>query len=211
MTISPERRKKTYNSIICANASIWGAMLDKLKSNDVRRLGDPGTPAFRVEKYPFYLLNRLASRYNAIITERLHGLDLDIPFWRVLMILGEEAPRSIGAIAEAAVINVSTMMRIIQRMTEAGLITCRPRPDDARVIEVFLTGPGNAKLAKARKLTAPVYATAISGLSQGDFLALTGLLDRVYRNLTLPKPQKQTQGRETRKRGPQNSSDQTKK
>jgi len=171
-------------------------MLDKLKTSDARRLGDPGTPAFRVEKYPFYLLNRLASRYNAIITERLRGLDLDVPFWRVLMILGEEAPRSIGAIAEAAVINVSTMMRIIQRMTEAGLVACRPRPDDARVIEVFLTKPGNAKLAKARKLTAPVYAAAISGLSQGDFLALTTLLDRVYHNLTFPKPRKQALNRQ---------------
>ena len=71
--------------------------------DDLRQLGNPGTPAFQLNKYPFYLLNRAVSRYNAIIEKRLRGIGIDIPTWRVLMILGEAAPRSVSQIAEAAV------------------------------------------------------------------------------------------------------------
>lgn len=34
---------------------------------DNRVLADPGASAFQVRKYPFYLLNRLVSRYNVVI------------------------------------------------------------------------------------------------------------------------------------------------
>ena len=78
---------------------------------DKRLLGDPGTPAFQVTSYPFYLINRLASRYNAAIEAILREIELDIPSWRVLMILGEETPRGVRSIAEAAVSPLSTMTR----------------------------------------------------------------------------------------------------
>lgn len=155
-----------------------------MTSDDPRRLGDPGTPAFRLEYYPFYLLNRAASRYNAVIERALRPLDIDIPTWRVLMILGEEAPRSIGQIAENAVINISTMTRIIQRMTQAELVSCEPRPDDNRVTEVFLTAKGEQKLAACRRAVAPVYAALIKGFSRPQFEAMIATLHQFYRNLS---------------------------
>lgn len=155
-------------------------------TTDPRHLGNPGTPAFQVDKYPFYLLNRAVSRYNALIDAKLRTIDIDVPSWRVLMILGEHAPRSVGQISETAVINLSTMMRIVQRMTQAGLVSCAPRPDDNRVTEVFLTKAGQKKLAAARKITAPVYLDLIDGFSARDFETFIDLLDRLYRNLSRP-------------------------
>lgn len=152
-------------------------------SVDMRHLGDPGTADFEVDKYPFYLLNRLVSRYNSIIDLRLRAIGMDIPFWRVLMILGEHAPRSVGEISEAAVINLSTMTRIVQRMTEAGLVRCAPRRDDNRVTEVFLTALGQKRLAATRDITAPVYAAAIAGFSPREFARTIDLLNRLYDNL----------------------------
>jgi DNA-binding MarR family transcriptional regulator len=153
-------------------------------SEDARRLGDPGTPAFQIEKYPFYLLNRVVSRYNAIIDQKLRAITIDIPTWRVLMVLGESSPRSIGQISEAAVINLSTMMRIIQRMRAAGLVRCASRPDDRRVTEAFLTPLGARKLEAARGITSPVYEQIIRGLSEKQFLEIIGHLNHIYSNLT---------------------------
>lgn len=151
---------------------------------DIRHLGDPGTSDFRVDKYPFYLLNRVVSRYNRIIEARLRRIGLSIPFWRVLMILGEQAPRGMGEISEAAVINLSTMARIVQRMAQLGLVRCMPRFDDNRVTEVSLTTLGERKLARARKITAPVYAAAIEGFSQKEFVQAIATLNRLYANLS---------------------------
>ncbi|MES2054965.1 MAG: MarR family winged helix-turn-helix transcriptional regulator [Pseudomonadota bacterium] len=150
---------------------------------DNRLLGDPGTPAFRLNQYPFYLLNRAVSRYNIIIDARLRSIGIDIPTWRVLMVLGERSPRSIGQIAEAAVINLSTMMRIVQRMTNAGLVSNAPNATDARVTDVRLTPLGEDMLGKARRLTAPIYAKLIAGFSARDFDRLIALLTKLDANL----------------------------
>lgn len=145
--------------------------------------GNPGDAAFRVKRYPFYLLNRLVSRYNSIIDTRLRAIGLDIPSWRVLMILGETSPRGAREVAEAAVINLSTMTRIIQRMTTAGLVTTMPSEDDARVTLVALAPDGEAQLAKARQATAPIYEHLIAGLAAEEFEQLIGLLGRLHDNL----------------------------
>ena len=150
---------------------------------DARVLGDPGTAAFSVAHYPFYQLNRVVSRYTIVIEARLRALGLDVPGWRVLMILGEASPRSTGEIAQAAVINLSTMTRIIGRMARAGLVRQGRRAGDARVREVYLTDEGVAMLARAREATAPVYGAAIAGFSEAEFVALLGLLARMHENL----------------------------
>ena len=153
---------------------------------DNRILGDPGTQAFQVKKYPFFLLNRLVGRYNIVIEARLRAIGIDIPYWRVLMILGERAPLGVRDIASAAVIPLSTMTRIIQRMAALVLVVASPSASDARVTEVGLSRAGQAKLDEARAVTAPIYARIIQGLTQQDFDRLIGLLNRLYANLEDP-------------------------
>jgi len=153
------------------------------ESMDAFRSSNPGTAAFKVERYPFYLLNRLVSRYNGIIEARLRTIGLDIPSWRVLMILGERSPRGTREIAEAAVINLSTMTRIIQRMAAAGLVSATSSAEDARVTLVTLTDDGSEKLNEARGVSAPVYEHLVAGLGPQEFEMMIGLLNRVHDNL----------------------------
>ncbi|MEN3746340.1 MarR family transcriptional regulator [Sphingomonas sp. HF-S3] len=150
---------------------------------DAFRSGNPGTPDFRVKRYPFYLLNRLVSRYNLIIEGRLRTMGLDIPSWRVLMILGERSPRPAREIAEAAVINLSTLTRILQRMTALELVTTAPSPEDGRVTLVELTREGEEGLRDARLIASPVYEHVTRGLSPEEFEQLISLLDRLHDNL----------------------------
>lgn len=150
---------------------------------DLRASGDPGSEAFRVDAYPFYLLNRAVSRYNVVIEAELRTIEIDIPTWRVLMVLGEESPRSIGQIARSAVINLSTMMRIVERMMKAGLVERAPDSRDGRVTNVILTDLGRQKLAAARILTAPLYRKVIRGFSQAEFARLLDMLNRLHDNL----------------------------
>lgn len=150
---------------------------------DLRPFGDPGSEQFRVDIYPFYLLNRAVSRYNTKIEALLRPIGLDIPSWRVLMILGEHEPQPIGQIAKAAVINLSTMMRIAERMQKAQLVVASESPADGRVTELALTLVGKEKLTQARAVAAPVYRRLIKGLSASDFRRFRDLLNRLYDNL----------------------------
>lgn len=150
---------------------------------DNRPFGDPGTAAFQVERYPFFLLNRLLSRYNAVIESRLRTIGIDIPFWRVLLILGERSPRGIRDIADAAVIPLSTMTRIVQRLAAAGFAICEPSAEDARVTMVSLSPLGQQKLTEARAATSPVYKAVIRDVSASEFDQLVSLLGRLRTNL----------------------------
>ena len=152
-------------------------------AKDLRPLGNPGSESFHVDRYPFFQLNRVVSRYNVVIEAELRRIQMDVPTWRVLMILGEESPRPIGQIAKLAVINISTMMRIVERMDKAGLIKSAPSISDGRITELTMTASGRAKLAAARKVTAPVYQRVIRDFSANDFSQLLELLSRLYDNL----------------------------
>ncbi|MES2496107.1 MAG: MarR family transcriptional regulator [Pseudomonadota bacterium] len=153
-------------------------------AEDLRPVGDPGSEDFRVDAYPFYLLNRAVSRYNIVIEAELRAIGIDIPSWRVLMILGETSPLPIGQVSKTAVINLSTMMRIVERMTKAGLITTSENANDGRITDLSLTDAGREKLVAARQVTAPIYKRLIKGFSGPDFSRLLQLLNRLYDNLS---------------------------
>lgn len=155
-------------------------------SVDLRELGDPGSENFHLEAYPFYLLNRAVSRYNVVIEAQLRRIAIDIPTWRVLMILGESEPRPIAQIAKCAVINISTMARIVDRMIDADLIQTLPSAADGRVTRLALTSLGRRKLAAARKITAPIYRRLIKGFSARNFGQLLTFLNRLHDNLDRP-------------------------
>lgn len=154
-------------------------------AEDLRPFGDPGSDAFRVNAYPFYLLNRAVSRYNIVIEAELRTIGIDIPTWRVLMILGEHPlrPTPIAEVAKTAVINISTMTRILERMTKAGLVDSVPSGTDGRVTCLRLTALGEEKLIAARGVTAPFYRKLIRRFSARDFAKLLELLNRLHDNL----------------------------
>lgn len=152
-------------------------------AEDLRPFGDPGSDQFRVDAYPFYLLNRAVSRYNVVIESLLRQIGLDIPSWRVLMILGEAEPLPIAQVAKSAVINISTMMRIVERMQKADLIETTASSSDGRVTELRLTATGREKLSAAREASAPVYRKLIRGFSATDFGRMLDMLGRLHDNL----------------------------
>jgi DNA-binding MarR family transcriptional regulator len=119
-----------------------------------------------------------------VLETELKSVGIDIPSWRVLLILGEKSQLSVGAISEAAIINLSTMMRIVQRMTRAGLVSCQSLEHDMRITQVSLTRDGQAKLDAARKAAAPVYADLITGISERDFCKFLSMLERFQNNLS---------------------------
>lgn len=157
-------------------------------TRDRRQTGNPGSSNFAIADYPFYQLNRTVSRYNILIERLLREIQLDIPTWRVLMILGEASPQSVSQIAERAVINISTMVRIADRMKRSGYVLAEPSTQDRRVTQLDLTELGHERLAAARQLTAPLYHQAIAGFSGQDFGRFLDLIERLHANLGMPAP-----------------------
>jgi DNA-binding MarR family transcriptional regulator len=150
---------------------------------DAKHRGDPAHPAFRIADWPFYLITRTANRYEMDMERALKRIDMDLPSWRAMMLLHECSPSSVGEIAERAVIRLSTMTRVIQRLEKRGFATVSRRDSDARVTDVYITTEGEAVVAQVRAVASRIYQAAFKDLNAAEIETLNGLLLRVFDNL----------------------------
>lgn len=144
----------------------------------------PDHPDFILDDYPLYNLNRTSATYTQQTTERLKSLDMDQPSWRVLMLLGDKNPSTVGELSRRSVTKISTITRILIRMENDGLITRKPFPEDNRVIEVFITSKGTEMLLGLRSLASDVYKKAFIGVKDEDIVKFTNILMKIRQNLS---------------------------
>ncbi|MBO9582054.1 MAG: winged helix-turn-helix transcriptional regulator [Sphingobium sp.] len=90
-----------------------------------------------------------AVRAHQLLGERL-GRDLySVPALDMLLdlyLLGNRKPRSLSSLCGAAHVPIRSALRTINRMTDKGLLIRAPDPDDARRVNVELTGKAVALL-----------------------------------------------------------------
>ena len=149
---------------------------------------DPASPEFRLDASPFYWLTRVSGRYLLAMERSLKAIGMDVPRWRVLMILSEQEPAAVGLLAESSVVKLATMTRIVQRMEKAGLVTTGPRATDARVRDVSMTEQGRTALQQVRAEGSQVFGRAFVGSDDGEIEDLVRHLRRLFTSLDARQP-----------------------
>ena len=140
--------------------------------------------AFEVQSWPFYWITRANNAYLQVLEQALKESKLDIPAYRVLMLLHGRRARSITYLADEAIVKLPTMTRIVQRMEREGLVETRPRASDNRVTEVLLTRRGSRARLKAQRAAFGVFAKAFEGVSEEQIGALNSVLSGVISNIS---------------------------
>ena len=103
---------------------------------------EAGQYDFDFHQWPFYWIATVDRSYQSIMEKALAHIGLDIPSWRVLMILHSMRSASVSEISNHSVVKLSTMTKIIQRMQNDGLVTSSPSEQDRRVTVVTITEKG---------------------------------------------------------------------
>ncbi len=150
---------------------------------DAKTRGDPAHPEFRIADWPFYLIARTAGRYEMDMDQALRRMGMDVPSWRALMLLHESSPSGVSEMAERAVMRLSTMTRVVQRLQKSGLVRLATRAADARVTEVHITPNGEQVLQQVRTVASRIYQSAFEHLDSAEIETLNGLLRRVFNKL----------------------------
>ena len=83
------------------------------------------------------LLVAISARSLAAVEERV-----TLPQFRMLVVLASHGDTKLVVLAERLVVNPSTAMRMVDRLSAAGLIDRRVNPADRREIVLSLTGQG---------------------------------------------------------------------
>jgi len=134
-----------------------------------------GDYEFDFSEWPFYWLARADRTYLSIMETSLGRIGLDIPSWRVLMILHSKQSASVSEISEHSIVKLSTMTKIIQRMQNAGLVEISQSKKDGRVTIVTITDAGEKAgrdcWEEARRILSRVFED-FTGVEQQVLLEL---------------------------------------
>jgi DNA-binding MarR family transcriptional regulator len=83
------------------------------------------------------LLVAIAAKSLAAVEETL-----TLPQYRLLVVLDSRGPSSLARLAEALEVNPSTALRMVERLTTAGMVEKATNPARRREVQLRLTGTG---------------------------------------------------------------------
>ena len=130
------------------------------------------------------LLAQVSRLLRRSFDERARGIGVTRPQWQVLSLLLLHAGSNQGTLAEMLEVEPITLGRMIDRLSEAGLVERRADPADRRAWRVFLTGKGETLLGKLRPFGLATLEAALEGVSEADRAQFMATLTRVRANLS---------------------------
>ena len=148
-----------------------------------RQKAHPTDPAFEIANSPFYWLARVTGRYELTMDVVLKRIGMDVPRWRVLMLLTEHSPASVSQLAEHSIIRLSTMTKIVLRMKADGYVETRVSEADGRVTEVLLTPHGLKAVEQVRAQAGRIFEQAFRDIDESEMRTLIDTLRHIFGNL----------------------------
>jgi DNA-binding MarR family transcriptional regulator len=138
--------------------------------------------AFRITDYPMHYFAAIQRQNQINLAHLLRSLGISPQVWRVLGTLSDGEGRTIGYIADAAVIDRSNLGRILEGMAQDGLIDRSAAADDKRISLTKLTRKGTARYEAAVPLVLGMYQRLLEGVEPKEFENLIKTLRILKRN-----------------------------
>jgi MarR family transcriptional regulator, transcriptional regulator for hemolysin len=127
-----------------------------------------------------FLLHEVARLLRKRFEQRAGHLGLTRSQWQAIAYLAKNEGINQAGLAEMLEIEPITLVRILDRLAERGLIERRQHPTDRRTWQLFLKEAARPLLVAMQPLGEATRAEALNGLSDGD-------RDRLFQTLTLMK------------------------
>jgi DNA-binding MarR family transcriptional regulator len=154
-----------------------------LMSSDTRGDARPSIGEIGLNQFAPYLMNRVASRWNANLADALKSHGMTTPKMRALAVLSITSGLTINELSVFAVIEQSTMSRTLDALEEQGLIRRQQRSEDMRVREIHITEEGRTSFEKVWPMMYEMFVQMFDGVAEEEYQAFTATLHKVLRNI----------------------------
>jgi DNA-binding MarR family transcriptional regulator len=157
----------------------------KVASRRIRRGEKPAPDAqsdYRIDEYPMHYFAAIQRRNQINMGHAFRAVGLSVPMWRALAALQVKDGQTIGQIAEAAVLDRSSLGRLLEEMAEQGLVERASPADDRRAVLVRLTALGRSRFEGALPIVMDHYRRLLHGVSAEEFVTLMRVLRRIKAN-----------------------------
>jgi MarR family transcriptional regulator, organic hydroperoxide resistance regulator len=110
-------------------------------------------PDTRLNEQLAYIIAMVNKRLEDELEERLRPAGVPIEQLRILELLQNSDGRSMGDLAQRALIEQTTLTKIIDRMVSDGLVYRTPDPNDRRRVLIHLATGGKALFKRLDRIT----------------------------------------------------------
>jgi DNA-binding MarR family transcriptional regulator len=140
-------------------------------------------PAFELGRFLPYLINRAGARLAVAFSAEIARYGIGLQEWRVLGALQAKGPCRLGDLAALTSIEISTLSRLVGRMTQARLVGRAREDGDRRAVRLQLSPQGRTVVAQIVPLAQDYERLALAGFTPAQANRLRQMLSRVYFNL----------------------------
>lgn len=159
------------------------------KSQSTQKVNPATSDELLLDSIIPYQINRLSYTMNRLLDQELRQEGLSMAYWRVMAVLDFNDSASVNEMAEYAMIQQSTLSRMLQRMETEGYVEYRRIKSDRRVRHIHLTAKGRKKYNTVRDITLRHVRRIVSGFSKSERSQLMKFIKRMDDNvqsLSLP-------------------------
>jgi MarR family transcriptional regulator for hemolysin len=132
-----------------------------------------------------FLLHEAARLLRKRFEKRAKGLGLTRSQWQAIAYLSKNEGIHQGGLAELLEIEPITLVRILDKLAERGLIERRQHPTDRRTWLLFLKDAARPLLTTMQQIGEATRAEALVGVSEGDRDRLLQTLTQMKVNLSM--------------------------
>ena len=123
-----------------------------------------------------FLLHDVARLLRKRFEQRARGLGLTRSQWQTLAYLNSNEGIHQGGLAEILEIEPITLVRILDKLEERGLIERRRHPTDRRIWLLFLRDEARPLIAQMRDIGDVTRGEALDGISEAERAAIVRIL-----------------------------------
>ncbi|HEX2885954.1 MarR family winged helix-turn-helix transcriptional regulator [Vineibacter terrae] len=140
-------------------------------------MSDPSPPDSPITDHLAYLLAQANREINRQLDARLRSEGVPVEQWRILKVLSDGNGRSMGDLAEAALLNHPTLTKTIDRMVSDSLVYRISDPADRRKVLIFSSDRGKALSRRLNSLALSQEAHIVNSYGGKATMELKRLLE----------------------------------
>ena len=134
---------------------------------------------------PGFILERTAKRMKQACAQALRKakVDMTVDQWVILQELDKEDGLNQNELAERSFKHAPTVTRIVDTLTEKGLLERQPDPNDRRRYNIRLTSTGQLEIKRILPIIKDFREQCWEGMSEEDLKKMMNLLNQIFDNL----------------------------
>lgn len=131
-----------------------------------------------------FLLHDVARLMRKRFEQRARHVGLTRSQWQTLALLSRNEGIHQKALAEMQEVEPITLMRLIDKLAQRGLVERRKHETDRRIWLLYMTEPARNLLGEMRELGDETRAEALRGIPEADRSRLVEMLETMKSNLS---------------------------